>query len=621
VTGHPAAAQPGKRHLRQAEEAYLAGAKQLERDDLDAAEEDFKHALALDPEDSEYAMAISVTRQHRVTELVQQSGKARLAGDQARANTLLTEARSLDPLNPIVTEHLAAMQLPQQIPAGQTPTIPQLPDRSQMLADSGAVPPWIVQAPALAPPIHIQPAGARQSFHLRGTSHDVLRDVASGYGISTVIDDSVETRLIRFDLDNATYDQAMAMLFTLTRVFAVPLDETTLIIARDNPGDRQRLERQVEETIYLPDLSVERVNELANIIRTVFEVKQATVQASSGTIVVRAPEEVLAPMNRSLQDLTQSDGELMIEIKVYEVSATRTNTIGATVPAQAGIFSVAQAATQLVNANQALVQQAIAQGLISSTASNIDIALALIGSGLVQSTLASSTIGTIGGGLTLLGITASTNTTLNLGQNSTDTRSLDDLQIRVGDHQAAILREGTRYPIITSTYTTGLSTAASALGNASINGVSVASLLSQFAGGSSATIPQVTYEDLGITLEATPTIQTSGRINLLLKLKIEALAGTSANGNPTLASRQFNSDITIAEGDSAMLVSNVNRTETAALTGLPGLSELPGFQLPNQENTEKDTGQLVVIVTPHIVRRRSATLAGPRISVPNPAAN
>ena len=65
------------------------------------------------------------------------------------------------------------------------------------------------------------------------------------------------------------------------------------------------------------------------------------------------------------------------------------------------------------------------------------------------------------------------------------------------------------------------------------------------------------------------------------------------------------------------MVSSVSKTETAALTGLPGLSELPGFQMPTQKDAERDSSQLVVVVTPHVVRRRSDLLAGPRLAVPN----
>jgi hypothetical protein len=303
------------------------------------------------------------------------------------------------------------------------------------------------------------------------------------------------------------------------------------------------------------------------------------------------------------------------------VDTTHTTNAGANIPTAAGIYNVDQAATALVNANQSLVQQAIAQGLISPTASTFTIAAELIASGLVQSSLLSSTIGAIGGGTTLTGITETGNIAFNWGLNSSDTRTLDDVQMRVADHQDAVFREGTRYPIVSSTYSSGLSTTASTLSNQTINGVSVASLLSQYTGGSSVSIPQVTYEDLGITLKATPAILKSGRINLKLDLKIESLSGSTSDGNPILDSRQMASDITVGEGESALMVSSVSKTESAAMSGIPGLSELPGFQMPVAEDVEKDTSQLVMVVTPHVVRRRSDLLASPRIALRVQTAN
>ena len=83
-----AEATPTRRQARAAEDAYLAGAKRLERDDLTGAEHEFARALQLDPGNHEYAIAISVAREHRLTALVQQAGKARMAGDHAGADAL-----------------------------------------------------------------------------------------------------------------------------------------------------------------------------------------------------------------------------------------------------------------------------------------------------------------------------------------------------------------------------------------------------------------------------------------------------------------------------------------------------------------------------------------------------
>jgi type II secretory pathway component GspD/PulD (secretin) len=629
---YSAGPKPGKRQLREAEIAYLAGAKRLEHDDLTAAESDFQRALKLDPANPNYAVAISVARQHRLTELIQQAGRARQAGDQGKAETLLAEARAIDPDNPIVIEHSGPFAMSNALrsaaSSGQAATNNErgnaattgLVDRATLIAGAQIDESSIVRAPPLAGAIHLTPAEGLKNLHLRGVSADVLREVAATYGINAVVDDSVDRKALRFDLENVTYQQAMDVLLSMTHAFAVPVDETGIVIARDDLADRTRLERQLQETINVPGYTPAEIAELVAVAKNIFNVKQIDTTAQ-GDIVVRAPEDVLDPLNRTLQDLINATGEVMIEVKLYEIDTTHMTNVGGNVPTQFSVFNVDQAANQIVNANQAIIQQAITQGLIPPGTSNLKIALALIYLGLVKSNLATNLIGVIGGGVFQTGISASTNTMFNLGLNSTDTRVLDDVQQRVGDRQAATFREGTKYPITSSTYTTGLSAAGSVPSNLTVNGQNLASLLQQYAGGSSATIPQVTYEDLGVTLKATPTIQRSGQISLSMDLKIEALSGSTNDGNPVLNNRQFTSGLTIGDGESVLMVSNVSKTELKAMTGIPGLSELPGFQMPTEENVERDSDQLVVMVTAHIVRRPPDLLTGPRIPVRAQATN
>ena len=640
---HPVQNAHGKRNLREAEDAYLAGAKKLQQDDLNGAEREFTRALKLNPNNRDYAIAISLARQHRLTELVQQAGKAQQEGNPQKAEMLLAQARAIDPENPIVTEHSGPVLGKQastanapdaasgQIASDQAAGEPgdkaggaltdPLADRARMLSAGEENEPWKIQSPALEDAIRLAPNDAVKSFHLHGYSPDLLREVTSAYGIRAIVDNSVEPKNLDFDLENVNYAKAMEVLTEMTNVIAVPVDETSLLIARNLPSNRLLMERQVEETIYLPESTQEQVSDIANVARNIFEVRQATTQSASGSIVVRAPQAVLASMNHVIEGLIDAPAEVMVEVKLYEMVNTHAVNAGANIPTAAGIYNVDQAATALVNANQTLVQQAIAQGLVSPTASTLTIAGELIASGLVQSSLFNSTIGVFGGKTTMTGITETGNIAFNWGLNSSDTRALDDVQLRVEDHQEAVFREGTRYPIVSSTYSSGLSTAASALSNKTINGVNVASLLSQYAGGSSMTIPQVTYEDLGVTLNATPVILKSGRINLKLNLKIESLSGSTSDGNPILDSRQLASDITVQEGESALMVSSVSKTESAAMSGIPGLSELPGFQIPATENVEKDSSQLVMVVTPHVVRRRSNMVASPRIAYRTQAAN
>ncbi len=101
----PVPSAPSKKNMREAEGAYLAGAKKLQRDDLNGAEREFARAQKLGPQNRDYAIATSMARQHRLMELVQQAGKEKLAGNQGKAEKLLAQARAIDPQNPLVLEH------------------------------------------------------------------------------------------------------------------------------------------------------------------------------------------------------------------------------------------------------------------------------------------------------------------------------------------------------------------------------------------------------------------------------------------------------------------------------------------------------------------------------------
>jgi Flp pilus assembly secretin CpaC len=586
---------PTKHQIQAAEDAYLAGARLLDHNDLTAAEIQFDKAVKLNPSNSDYAMAYAVTHQRHVTELVQQSGKARLLGQNEKAETLLAEARLLDPQNNIVGQSVDPGALPKVF--------------------HPKIEPWIREGPAIAGPVTLLPNPGSKSFHLHADEQDVIRQVLSGYGISTTFDESVQRQNLRFDLDDSPYQQAVPILLSMAHLFAVPLDAKSVLIAKDTPENRQRLERQLQETIYIPGMTNEQMDELGNVVRNVFDVKQLNVDKGAGTLVIRAPQETLSYINLTLADLIDGGSEVMIDLKLYAVDKTNQRNIGAQLPQQIGIYNVNAAAQNLVASNQSIVNQAIAQGLIPAGSSNITIALALIASGLVQSTLLSNTVGFFGGGLTATGVTTSQNPAFNLALTASDTRALNDIQIRVGDRQPAIFRIGERYPITTATYSTASPAQTSALSGVSINGVSAASLLNA-AVGSPITIPQIQYEDLGLTLKATPVVQRSGAIKMHIELKIEALTGGTVNAIPILNSQQFASDVTVDDGDTAVMVSSLTKSESASISGYPELADLPGFQTATADKTTTtDSSNLILLITPHVTRRRSNLSAGPRIAI------
>jgi general secretion pathway protein D len=600
----PSAKQREKDGLA-ADDAYLAGAKLLEHKDLEGAEREFRRAAQLAPARNEYLLAAEAMRQSRVAELVQKAGKDRLLGKDAEAETLLAQARTIDPDNTFLLQHPVPGSLQAALLKGGS-------------GEAGeGMSSWIMDGPRLAGAIELRPKPGVQSFHIHGDLQDALRQVAAAYGIKASFDESVKRAQVKFDLDDVTYAQAMHVLEAMGTLFEVPMDSSTVLFARDTQEKRASLEHLLQETIYLPGMSTSELAEIGNMIRNVFEVKQLNMANDFDTIVVRAPAESIRVLNLTLADLLQGNSQVVFDLKLYTISKSMTKNLGVTIPTQVGAYNVASAATQLVQANQTVVNQAIAQGLIPAGLSNLDIAAALVYYGLATSPLLSGTIAFLGNGISATGIYSSDLAAqMNLALSSSDTRALDDIQLRADDHGLATFKVGSRYPITQSTYSTSTpSTGTTGPAGATVNGVSVSSLL---AAATTETVPQVQYEDLGLTLKATPTLGRYGRVSLHLELSITALQGTSVDNIPILDNSQFTSDITVEDGGTATLVSNLTRDESGAVTGVPGLSDLPGFQSSPNLLSTTDESQLVMVLTPHIVRRRLDETHGPLIPIAIP---
>lgn len=612
---------PVSAHRAQAaRDAYVTGARLLNDDHLEAAAAAFAHAQELNPNVVDYRLASRLVTEHRVTALVQQASQARLQDHATQAEALLAQARALDPENDIVRQH-------DQAPAAALFHSTLDPDASSPSLD--AIDAAALNATQLAGPLLLRPSAGRQSFHIHSDLQSAVTQVFTRFGIRVNFDDSVTPAAtpqgVRFDLEDTTYPEATHILLSMGRLFATPLDANSVLIATDTTANRNRLEHLYQETLYTPGLSPQQMGEITNVIRQVFDVKQLSMQNTSGNITLRAPASTLDALNRTLLDLLDGSAEVSLDLRLYSVDTVRQRNIGPTVPQQFGVYNVASAAQSIVSANQSAIDQAIAQGALTfpananATTRLIYEAVFLIQAGLAQSSLLTDTIGFFGKGLALTGLTAPGGANFNFALNSSDARALDALQLRIADRQSAVFRAGTRYPITTSTYSTGLSgTNAAALSGATINGVNVSSLLTQYLGanGAGTTIPQIQYEDLGITLKATPNVQASGNITLHLDLKIEALAGSALDNIPILASRQFASDVTVAEGQTALMLSSLSKTESIAVSGIPGLSELPGFGRATGDNLrERDTSELVLLMTPHLVRRRANLTVGPRIPI------
>jgi len=189
------------------------------------------------------------------------------------------------------------------------------------------------------------------------------------------------------------------------------------------------------------------------------------------------------------------------------------------------------------------------------------------------------------------------------------------MELRLGDGEDATIKTGTKYPIQTSSFS---SLAASAPTIPGLTGAgsssSLSSLLASY-GGTVPNVPQVQYQDLGLTLKATPKVLRDGNVALKIDMKIDALSGTTINGNPVLNNRAWTGVVTLKQGEAVEVVSEMDKSETRAVSGIAGLSEIPGMNNMTGVDTQKNYATLLIIMTPHVIRGTQAAGHSPMLRV------
>src|ERR1700722_6882701 len=107
VQSAPVEQKPVSEHDKsEASKAFLEGAKALQKNDLPEAEKQFERAIKIDPGNADYRAALTIAKEHQLTQLVQDASKARLMGHDDASRALLAQAYLIDPNNLIVQQHI-----------------------------------------------------------------------------------------------------------------------------------------------------------------------------------------------------------------------------------------------------------------------------------------------------------------------------------------------------------------------------------------------------------------------------------------------------------------------------------------------------------------------------------
>jgi len=557
---------PSSHELKEAKAAFSRGLK-IQQKEPDQAYREFERAANIVPRNIEYVTARELAKQQLVSNYIQRGNQDLEAGKKVEALADFRSAMNLDPSNQFAQERLV--------------------DVVGTSAPKVTAPPRVVEESL---ELRLSPNQNRASFHFRGDSRELLNSIAKAYGISAQIEDSVTSRRVSFDIDDIDFYKAMLVAGQVTKTFWTPLGDKQMLVAGDTAENRRQYERMAMRTFYIPGIDTpQALNDVMNMLRNLFEIRFITPSVGNSTLVVRAPQNLLNAATQLLESLDVTRPQVMLDIKVYQVSNTLMRNMGVHIPNQFNLFNIPAGALAALGGQniQDLINQLIASGGINQ-ANNMAISALLAQQQSQQNSIFSQPLATFGGGKTLTGVSLD-QLSAQLSLNQSWVRTLDHATLRTSQANDATFRMGSRFPIL----------------NASFAPIFNSSSISRVIQNNSfqAAFPSFNYEDLGLTIKAKPAISES-EVRLELEINLKSLAGQSINGVPVIGNREYKGSIALLDGEPAVVAGEVTHNETRALSGIPGLGSIPGFNKIATTNSKQiEDDELLVVITPHIVNR------------------
>jgi Flp pilus assembly secretin CpaC len=128
----------------------------------------------------------------------------------------------------------------------------------------------------------------------------------------------------------------------------------------------------------------------------------------------------------------------------------------------------------------------------------------------------------------------------------------------------------------------------------------------------------VTYRKFGTILDTTPTVLPKNRVSVDLKANLSEIDNSIAvNGNPGFEKTEIVSFLTIEDGKSSAVAGHLTRVRNENITRLPFFGRLPIIGQAFRKNINNMVEeQVLVIVTPHILRQMEGCYKEPTMGTP-----
>jgi general secretion pathway protein D len=168
-----------------------------------------------------------------------------------------------------------------------------------------------------------------------------------------------------------------------------------------------------------------------------------------------------------------------------------------------------------------------------------------------------------------------------------ETKTLANPRVRVRNREKARIHIGDRVPVISSTIVGTTATGTSS--------------------GAPVTTEQIQYIDVGIKIEAEPTIHPDDTVAVKINLDVSSLGTqTKTNAGTTayeVGTRNATTVLRLRDGETQALMGLIRDDDIASGAGLPLLGELPLLdRIFGAKKTDRRSRELILLITPQLVR-------------------
>lgn len=533
-----------------ARRAYGRGEDAARAGDWDAAVEHYRRAVQEDPDRVDYQIALERAMLAASAQHLDQARVLEVRGQLEDALREYRRASQYDPSNRQIAGKVNEMERRiRDLAEAQrpTPTIQQL----QQAARQSPEP---LLNPASRDPIDV--------VFNNASLRDILNSMGMSTGINVTFERDYQDRSYTTQVRGVTFEQALNQILAANQLFYKVINERTIMVIPDNAQKRALYEEQVIRTFFV---SHSDATELAQILNGIVRIPalavapQIVANKTNNTITVRASANIVAIIERIVEQNDNPKAEVVIDVQILEVNRARAKQFGIDLSS----YGIGLQFSPETDPRQAAADAAVPPfnlNTITRGISTADFYLS-VPSAVVQ-----------------------------FLETDSQTRLIAKPQLRGAEGQEITLNLGDEIPVPATVFTPV------AQGGANFN-----------------PLTSFNYRPVGVNVQVTPRVTFEGDIILDLLVESSTLGqdiNIAGQNLPSFGSRKVQTRLRLRDGESNLLAGLLREEERRSLRGIPGLLRLPVLRsLLASNDTEIKQTDIIMLLTPRIVRTQELTLA------------